>query len=202
MSSNHINLGLLARNALSLAACALGLVTAAQPSQTWYNGQASNPGEVDLTEAVDIDFSKSSTAFPARNFPTWNSPAGSGVKYFAFGLFKDNTTGCYEVSSFGTASDDVTISYQNTAGTWMLLSDDDGGSRQFRARYAVIAHEDHFLRISPYSTTYTNAGIVFNIKKIKADPFNTNTSDPNSCRVANIPYYRRAFNNDLPYLAP
>lgn len=202
MSSHRMNFGFSARNALSLVTCALGIAAAVQPSQSWYNGQASNPGDVDLTETVDIDFSKSSSAFPARNFPTWNSPTGNGVEYFSFGNFKDNHSGCYELSSSGTTADDVTISYQNSLGTWVLLSDDHGGNTQFRARYAVMAHEDHYLRISPYSTGFTNAGIVFNIKKIDATPGNTNTSDPNSCRVANIPYYRRGFNNDLPYTAP
>ncbi len=190
-----------------MVACAAGLSAAAQPSYSRYNTTCCNPGDAFVVENLDIDFSKSSTFAPSRNFPTWTSPTSTGVKYFDINELKDDASGCYEVSSSGTSADDAIIFYKNTAGTWVTLSDDDGGNHQFRARYAAINHEDHFLRISPYSSTLSgfnnnNTGIVFTIQRINADPYNTNTSDANSCRVANIPYYRRGFNSDLPYTAP
>lgn len=170
-------------------------LAAAQPFNYSYQyNQAPGWGDMFFYHNFDIDFSKSSSAFPSRNFPTWTAPNGHSVEYFSF--YPKGSPGCFEITSELTSGVDPILYIQNASGTWVTFADDNAGNAQFRARVYMYSHEDRNLRISPYYNSDTNIQVFLTVKSIKANPGSTINSQ--SCRQSGMPYQEQNLNGGNP----
>jgi hypothetical protein len=177
--------------------CSAGLISAQAPS-AYFNMESQSPGNGGTfqTFQYDLDFSKSSSVYPSRNFPTWTAPNGQSVKYVS--LSPKGATGCFEISSTlpNNLSGDPILYVKNEAGNWVAFADDNAGYSQFKARIFMQPHEDASLRVSPYYNSGNNIVIFLTVKSIKG--IAGAATDAVNCRLAGVPYREQNLNGGNP----